>query len=460
MSIVKITTSDKPQSCEAGKSARFQFSVSNASGRQLRYGAEIRPDDSDSHWIDLEGNMEGDLPESVDTTLLVVAAPPKDLLPMDSAEKEYSFRLRIYDVNDPSTSVDSRTVSIRVKPAAVKLNKPKWPWITAAVCASLVLIGVIVWVFAPTKVPNFREKQYAKIENALDAFDVVYTTGYLLSETDFVEVPIADYSQGTVYSQSLEAGSSIPKTEDGERPELTLVLAFPPAIVPNVVGTNLSEVDETLSGAQLVLGIVSYRSVGEMQAGSPVLEQLPVKDVKVVPGSTVNVVVSEQKIPVPNLFGFMLGDARNALETLGLRVKTKSRAPGNNTVGSVLNSDPPPTTKVKPGSTVALFVATGPVKVPAVVGKKFSDAKKQLNNLGFVVTENPQYKAKASLKVTAQSKPPHRSINFGSTIELTYDKSRRFVPIVALPPKNIQVINMNSLKMLRQAKAVDKNAKK
>lgn len=460
MSIVKITTSDKPQSCEAGKNARFQFSVSNASGRQLRYGAEVRPDDSSSHWIDLDGNMEGDLPEGVDTTISVVAAPPKDLLSIDSAETEFSFRLRIYDVNDPSASVDSRTVSVKVKPALVKAKKPKWPWIAAVVCVSLVIVGGIVWALIPAKMPNFREKQYASIEKQLDAFDVIYTTGYLLGETNFVEVPIADYSQGTVYNQSLEAGTSIPKVDEGERPELTLVLAFPPAVVPNIVGTNLSEVDEILSGAQLTLGVVSYKAVGETQAGSPVLEQSPEKEANVVPGSKVNVVVSEQKIAVPTLFGFMLGDAKSALEKLGLRVKTKNRAPGNNTVGSVLNSDPPPTTKVKPGSIVDLFIAAGPVKVPNVVGKKFTDAKKQLNRLGFVVTENPQYKDRPSLKVTAQSRPHSRSINFGSTIELAYEKRKQFIPVVALPPQNMHVINTDALRMLRPATTVNKNDKK
>ena len=79
MAIVKITPAGESITCKAGENAKFQFNISNATGKTLNYGVQLKTDDS-VDWLSLEGDIERKLDAASSTTIDINAAPPINLL--------------------------------------------------------------------------------------------------------------------------------------------------------------------------------------------------------------------------------------------------------------------------------------------------------------------------------------------------------------------------------------------
>jgi beta-lactam-binding protein with PASTA domain len=122
--------------------------------------------------------------------------------------------------------------------------------------------------------------------------------------------------------QSPDAGEEVKK---GRTVYLTINRAIPPMIeLPNLLGLQFKFAESSLSGYGLKLGDTSYKpdfarnTVLDMVVGG----QSTKAGTKVPMGTAVSLVlgggVAETEIPVPDLFGMRLGDARIVLEANGL----------------------------------------------------------------------------------------------------------------------------------------------
>jgi serine/threonine-protein kinase len=105
-------------------------------------------------------------------------------------------------------------------------------------------------------------------------------------------------------------------------------------------------------------------------------------------GSTVTITVgkSPKQVPVPNVVGMDVSEARTAIEAVHLTVgivtpQTSATAP----VDEVIGQDPPVDTLVNPGTPVNLVVSSGPTTatVPDVICFSFGKAKSTLAAAGF-----------------------------------------------------------------------------
>ena len=139
MSIVKTTPAGESITCKAGESGRFQFNISNAAGRQVRFGAQAKGNDGPLDWLTVDGAAERSLDASASSSVEVVARPPANLLKMEDGNKRFNFKLRVHDVEDPEEIVDSVTVSVEVIPVPPQPKKFPW-WIV------ILLLAVPAWV--------------------------------------------------------------------------------------------------------------------------------------------------------------------------------------------------------------------------------------------------------------------------------------------------------------------------
>ncbi|OEU96111.1 Stk1 family PASTA domain-containing Ser/Thr kinase [Streptomyces oceani] len=143
-------------------------------------------------------------------------------------------------------------------------------------------------------------------------------------------------------------------------------------------------------------------------------------------GETVSVTLSKGPAPteVPDVEGDEFDDAESELEEAGFKVKrnnTESEEPAN----TVISQDPAGGGKATPGTTITLSVAVqAKTSVPSVVGKKFDDAKAQLESRGFTVAkiekEDPETPAE---QVIEQSPAARSQAAEGSQVTLTVAKA-------------------------------------
>jgi serine/threonine-protein kinase len=116
------------------------------------------------------------------------------------------------------------------------------------------------------------------------------------------------------------------------------------------------------------------------------MEQDPEADQTVTSGSNVNLTVSagSEMVTVPFVIGRTRAEAEQLLVDAGLRPEFRVRdddEPRN----IVLETDPTAAESVPAGSTVTVFVSSGPVEVPNVVGLTEDEATSRLEDAGFDV---------------------------------------------------------------------------
>ena len=129
-----------------------------------------------------------------------------------------------------------------------------------------------------------------------------------------------------------------------------------PVDVPNVVGLNVSQAQNTVSSKGLSPHIRT--NPNSTQPQGTVIKQKPLAGTPVKPGSSVTLVVSGGGVKVPNEIGQSLQVAQAALQGFGL-TSTVSNVPatGGTTPGTVVGMSPTPGTVVPKGTSVTLQVA-------------------------------------------------------------------------------------------------------
>ena len=190
----------------------------------------------------------------------------------------------------------------------------------------------------PTLVPDLAGMDQAAAKQAIEA--VGHTLGNVTSRND------EEADEGTVLDWTLK-GQSPPKGA-----AVDLVLSGPvPRTVPNFEGKSYEEAAAALSDLGLEVSRVdSYTDDDDLKG--TVVGTDPASGTKVGRGSKVTVTVSRGRPVVPKLNGLNVEKATAALEAVGLKVGSKF-GPGG---GNVFLAVPGEGSKVKPGSSVTLYI--------------------------------------------------------------------------------------------------------
>jgi serine/threonine-protein kinase len=254
-------------------------------------------------------------------------------------------------------------------------------WILLLVIAAL-LAGGAGWFFgmgpgSPGTIPDLANKTVAEAQQLLR------TAGFQSTTKDVFD---DDVAPGLVVGSEPPAGEVIRKFQPvslavSKGPEL-----FP---LPELAGKTLDEAKTALNAAGMALGQI-VETFDESAPAGTVLAQAPPSGTQVRHGTPVDLTVSKgpQPIPVPDVRGQEQGDAVQAIEAAGLKAVVASETVFDRTVpkGAVVAQDPASGNLTR-GGTVTLTVSKGPklVEVPSFVGKQVSEARKALEDLGFVV---------------------------------------------------------------------------
>lgn len=212
----------------------------------------------------------------------------------------------------------------------------------------------------------------------------------------------------------------------------------PPATtvqVPAVVGLTEAEAKEKITAEDLLYerGEEAHDTV---PAGS-VIRTEPAEGTEVEPESVVKAIISTgpASLAVPRVAGLTEQQATDELEKAGLVVSANRQDDDNPEYpqGQVTKTDPAEGTSVAAGSTVTLFVSTGNVLVPDVVGKTAAEATALLNAAKLQVNTSPVESSNTPDTVVTQDVPANTPVKQGRVINLTIAQA----PTTAVIPNDL-----------------------
>ena len=178
--------------------------------------------------------------------------------------------------------------------------------------------------------------------------------------------------------------------------------------VENVIGLPVAEAQRILEGQGLDVDITT--AANEDQPEGNVFDQDPRRGERVDEGSTVDLKVSAgaAAVPVPNVIGSQIDQARQLLSAQGFIVEEEGVANEEAPVGEVVDQDPSANEEAAEGSVVRLLVSTGPAErpVPDVTGRSVSEASNLLGQAGFTVTQTSEPSETVEEGLVIRTDPP------------------------------------------------------
>ena len=159
--------------------------------------------------------------------------------------------------------------------------------------------------------------------------------------------------------------------------------------VPSFLGYTESQAVDYAENRGFKLEITGYTASDEYEAGE-VCGQSPAPQSKAAPGSVISVTVSlgMETVPVPDLYGMTVDEAKKALEAVGLGLDTNIEyQTSSQPVGTVIGQSVNPEETVMAGDLVRITVCKEPVtetvRMPELTGKDVHDAIELIENVGI-----------------------------------------------------------------------------
>ncbi len=214
--------------------------------------------------------------------------------------------------------------------------------------------------------------------------------------------------------------------------DLVLSKGPQPVPVPNLAGLVQSAAAASLGDAGLVVGTVTQAYSLAVPAGS-VLSQAPVAGTEVLPGTSVDMVLSRGGIVVPDLAGRMQDAASALIAEAGLVVGTVTQQYSlTDPAGTVISQSAAPGTPVLPGAAIDLVVSRGAIAVPDVLGRPQSAAAEAITGARLVVgTVTWQYSLTVPVdSVISQSVTAGTPVLSGAVVDLAVSKGGIAAPNV------------------------------
>jgi serine/threonine protein kinase/beta-lactam-binding protein with PASTA domain len=181
--------------------------------------------------------------------------------------------------------------------------------------------------------------------------------------------------------------------------------------VPPLIKITKADAEQTLRQAGLT---VTYAPAvnSSIVPKDQVVSQQPASGARVGHGAAVRLTLSlgPAAVVVPSVAGLSETGARAALTQYRLNVQEPPRKTSDDTIqaGLALRTDPPVGSKLAPGSSVVLYLSTGPssIQIPSSIqGKDFQAATDILAGLGLTTQESDQVDAVVPAGQVFQSSP-------------------------------------------------------
>ncbi len=137
-------------------------------------------------------------------------------------------------------------------------------------------------------------------------------------------------------------------------------------------------------------------------------------------------------VAVPNVVGQQSDVASAQLNNAGFEVSLQQLQSDDRPNGEVIRQRPSPDDRAEEGSTVTIFVSSGPGQavVPDVVGKPLEAARKELEKLRFSVTVERAFSEGVPEGRVLETRPdPNSQLDIGSTVTLVVSRGPEQVEV-------------------------------
>jgi eukaryotic-like serine/threonine-protein kinase len=242
------------------------------------------------------------------------------------------------------------------------------------------------------------------------AHDQLVRNGFKVQRVD---APSDTVPVGHVIKQSPTSGQLLAKGQT-----VRVYVANGQILLPNLVGQPVIQAAQQLQGLGLTVNPVNQPTDAATTPPGTVLAMSPVAGTAVNKGSVVTLTVAQPPmVSVPAVVGQDQVAASNAIQQAGLQAQIVPQSDNTVPAGKVISTNPAGGTMVAKGSTVQVFVSTGPmtVAVPGVVGQSRAGAIAALTGAGLGVQASC---ASDSSVVTSQNPPAGTQVNPGSTVDI------------------------------------------
>ena len=214
-----------------------------------------------------------------------------------------------------------------------------------------------------------------------------------------------------VIAQNPQAGTDVLA---GTLITLTVSDGPAPVIMPDVVGMNLTDAQNTLQGLGFTNIVVSR--INDLTPIDQVIGQGPAANTQIAMNATINLTVSDG-VAVVDVVGMTEPDATNVLQAAGLSVNVV-RVSNVVPIGRVISQSPVSGNNVNPGSTVTITVSDG-VIVPAVIGDNLAVAINTLQAAGLNYSVTRVTDSAPIDEVLNQAPASGSTANGGDVVSLT-----------------------------------------
>ena len=284
-----------------------------------------------------------------------------------------------------------------------------WKWIIAALLAMAVAGAVAFFLTRPdeVEVPSVTGQEVGVATTLLESqgFDVDIETRPNAAPPDSVT------EQDPIAGEKVDEGSTI-----------VLTVSSGPSIVevPNVAGQTLRQARTALESAGLIVN-PAFR-FNDTVPKDRVIGTEPAAGTRLQTGAGITLVVSKgtNRVEVPNVVGLDDQAALSALSQADLGGSVVQRD-DDRPAGQVIGQSPGPGQFVNAGTQVTVFVSSGAISVPDVLGQVRKAAVTALKKAGFTpqITESPTDDPSQVGRITAQFPPAGARGQRGDVVSIT-----------------------------------------
>ena len=250
------------------------------------------------------------------------------------------------------------SVKTEVSPANKKMVGLAWGFGSALV---VIAVGLVVYLLAFAKfnvvVPVNNNVTITDVTGQTfdEASAALTKLGFEVTEE---KAPSDTVAIDTVISTNPAAGESVAK---GSTVVITVSTGPSEVAVPSLLGLTEAQAKDALIKAGLQLGTITPGTSPTAASGT-VIQSTPEVGTYAASGSTVDLIISNGKVDVPDVTSMNVNQAKNQLSGAsgGLKVVIATQEAGctnNPPLGSVVLSQSIPAGTTKQGSTITLFVA-------------------------------------------------------------------------------------------------------
>ncbi|MDD6043923.1 MAG: Stk1 family PASTA domain-containing Ser/Thr kinase [Eubacteriaceae bacterium] len=249
---------------------------------------------------------------------------------------------------------DSENTANNKKKNKNKNRKKLFIGIAAGIAVLLIALGVAFatgLISSGIDVPDLKNMTVKEAEEKLKELKLEIKVGE--------EVPSDDVEKGKIASQTPEQGT---KLKAGEEVTVMVSSGKPTGEVPSLIGKVF---DEEVISTFLLANNYALGDVTRVESDSPegeIIDQTPSAGTEVETGTKIDIVVSKgtSKIPVPNLIGRTVDDAKQLLKDAGLKLgKVSYEESSVYKANVIMGHDYENGEKVEKGTSVDIIVSKG-----------------------------------------------------------------------------------------------------